>query len=86
MLCEADLMALDEDLQEVPWGEHGDDQMTGPLAALGAHHAGAGTAREPHRPPTPCPARALAARGALRNFSRRARPPVLPHLKRHIHQ
>ena len=36
MLCEADLMALDEDLQEVPWGAVADRQFTSPLSALGA--------------------------------------------------
>ena len=39
MLCEEELMALDEDLLDVPWGVHGDDTMTGPLAALGARAA-----------------------------------------------
>ena len=42
MLCEADLMALDEDLLDVPWGlvptvESGEHhQILSPLAALGA--------------------------------------------------
>lgn len=44
MLGEADLMALDEDLQEVPWGlvapTRGDNQqILSPLAALGARLA-----------------------------------------------
>ena len=45
MLGEADLMALDEDLQEVPWGlvapTRGDNQqILSPLAALGARAEG----------------------------------------------
>ena len=41
MLGEADLMALDEDLQEVPWGLAGSTrgQSLSPLAALGARLA-----------------------------------------------
>ena len=35
MLCEADLMALDEDLQAVPWGSIEAHQMSSPLTALG---------------------------------------------------
>ena len=35
MLCEADLMALDEDLQDVPWGSIQAHQMSSPLTALG---------------------------------------------------
>jgi hypothetical protein len=40
LLCDADLMALDEDLQEVPWGSvpngvGAHNQILSPLAALG---------------------------------------------------
>jgi hypothetical protein len=41
--CEADLMALDEDLQEVAWGDvassTGHHQILSPLAALGTRTA-----------------------------------------------
>ena len=46
ILCEADLMALDEDLQAVPWGAMNDQRsMTSPLMALGARARDAPLAR-----------------------------------------